>query len=44
MKQIARVIGRLISILIAKDVITKDEAFYILAPLQKEEGDPDDRA
>ena len=42
MKQIAKVLGRLIGVLIAEGVITQEDVKLILEPLR--EGDPDDRA
>ena len=37
MNSIARVIGRLLGVLINKQIITKDEAKYILHPYETEE-------
>lgn len=37
MKQIAKVLGRLIGVLIAKEVITQEDATFILEPLKEGE-------
>ena len=39
MSEIARVIGRLIAILIDRNVITADEALYILEPIKDMRGE-----
>lgn len=37
MNRIAKVIGRLLAVLIDKGIITTDEAMYILEPMKEEE-------
>ena len=37
MNSVARVLGRLLGVLIDKEIITKDEAEYILDPFKEEE-------
>lgn len=39
MNEIARVIGRLFAVLIDKEIITKEEAVYILEPLKEAENE-----